>query len=623
MTAIAAVFAAGARGADGEVRAMLNAAPHRGAEPPVTWSSGPVTLGHRASAGRDGVPRSPLAVGAGGNAIVFDGRLDNRADLCAALGAGAPIEDAALALAAYGKWAEDAPAHLLGEFAFALWDAAERRLVVARDVFGQRPLFLASRPAVTAVASEPQQLLAHPAVRPDLNEGAVAEYLACAPMSMDETIWADVTRLPPAHAATVSDAGVRRYRYWDFDPDARLEYARHGEYAEHFRALFTEAIACRTRDAASIGVFLTGGLDSSAIAGVAESIGRARGAGPLRAYSMVFPGWDLDQTQYIDAVVRQWRLPSIRLNGRSATRAEIETDVARFRDIPTCPNRSVLDPLRRAAAQEVDVLLTGAGGDDWFAGSPFHTADLLRQGQIAAAIRQYRDDVALPGRGFTRAGLLRLALAPLLPRAARAILRPLAGARRPAYAWIRPEFAARVRLRDRLRRPPRPACRTFVQAEIHRFANDVSRVIRYEREDRATCAAGLDQRHPFNDRRLAEFGHALPESQRWSGGETKVVMREALAAELPPLVRQRNDQAECASTLIDAIEALGGRACLYRLRSAEAGWVDGAVIQAMYDEMVGLYRRGHESYIPLANAVWSVTAVDLWLQQRVAGGRSG
>jgi asparagine synthase (glutamine-hydrolysing) len=619
MTAIAAVFLPGARGgphADAEVRGMLDAAPHRGAQAAVTWSSGPATLGHRASAGRDGVAAEPLAIGADGSAIVFDGRLDNRDDLCRALAVPAPVTDAALALAACAKWAEDAPAHLLGEFAFALWDAANRRLVFARDVFGQRPLFHARAAGATAVASEPQQLAAHPLVRPDVNEGAIAEYLTCAPMSMDETIWADVTRLPPAHAAIVSDGGLRRYRYWDFDPDARIEYARADEYAEHFRALFREAIACRTRGAAAIGVFLSGGLDSSAIAGVAEGIARARGVAPLRAYSLTFPGLDVDETPYIDAVVAQWGLPSFRLEARSMTRAEIERDVTRFRDVPTYPNGSVLDPLRRLAALEVDVLLTGIGGDDWFTGSPLHTADLLREGRIAAAVRQYRHDVALPGRGYTRAGLLRSAIAPLLPRAARAMLRPLAGSRRPAYDWIRPEFASRVGLTGRMQRPPRRACRTLVQSEIHRLANDVQQVMGYELEDRAAAAAGLDQRHPFNDRRLAEFGFALPEAQRWSGGETKVVMRRALKAELPPPVLRRNDKAEFTSTLVDAIETLGGRAFLSRLRGAECGWIDAPVIQSMYDEMVGLYRRGHESYIPLADAVWSVAAVELWLQQR-------
>lgn len=616
MTAIAAVFGADGRDGDVEVRRMLEAAAHRGAQPAATWSSGPATLGHRASVGRDGVPQAPFAASPGGNAIVFDGRLDNRDDLCRALATGSPVSDAALALAAYAKWSEEAPAYLLGDFAFAVWDAGKQRLVCARDVFGQRPLFYACGAGATAVASEPQQLLAHPAIQPAVNEGAIAEYLTGSPMSMEETVWAGVTRLPPAHAVIVSGAGVRRLRYWDFDLDARIEYAREEEYAEHFQALFRAAIACRTLGAAAVGVFLSGGLDSSAIAGIAQTLARECGAAPVRAFSLTYPGRDLDETPYIDAVVQRWGLPSVRLDARSATRDEIEREVARYQDLPAYPNGSVLDPLRRLAASEVDVVLTGYGGDDWFTGSPLHTADLLREGRVLAAARQYRHDIALPGRGYSRAGLLRTAIAPLLPRAARAVLRPLAGARRPSYDWIRPEFAARVGLTDRLRWPAAHPCRTLVQASIHRLANSAQQVMGDEFEDRAAAAAGLDQRHPFNDRRLAEFGFALPESQRWAGGETKVVLRRALDGVLPAAVRRRNDKAEFTSTLVDTIETLGGRAFLSRLRGEEAGWIDGPVIRRKYDEMAGLYRRGHESYIPLADAVWSVAAVELWLHQR-------
>jgi asparagine synthase (glutamine-hydrolysing) len=622
MTAIAAAFAVDRRDGDAGVRRMLDTAAHRGAQAAVTWSSGPATLGYRASVGRTGVPQAPFATDPGGNAIVFDGRLDNRDDLRGALAMDSLATDAALALTAYAKWSEAAPARMLGDFAFAVWDAARGRLVCARDVFGQRPLFYACGAGATAVASEPQQLLAHPDVRADVNEGAIAEYLSCTAITMEETVWSGVTRLPPAHAVVVSGAGVRRFRYWDFDPDARIEYTRVEEYAEQFRDLFRTAVACRTDGAASVGVFLSGGLDSSGIAGTAQMLARERGAAPVRAYSLTFPGRDLDETPYIDAVVRQWGLPSMRQDARSATREEIERDVARYRDLPAYPNGSVFDPLRRRAAPEVDVVLTGVGGDDWFTGSPLHTADLLREGRLVAAARQYCHDVTLPGRMYTRTGLLRTAIAPLLPRAARAVLRPFVGARRRSYDWIRPEVAARVGLSDRLRWPPARACRSLVQTGLHLLANSLTQVTGYELEDRAAAAAGLEQRHPFNDRRLAEFGFALPESQRWAGAETKVVMRRALEGVLPAAVGRRNDKAEFTSTLVDTLEALGGRPFLSGLSAVDAGWVDGAVLHRLYDEMVGLYRRADESYIPLADALWSVAAVELWFRQRETKERS-
>lgn len=616
MTAIAAVCGPDGRHAGAEVRRMLDAAAHRGTEAPGTWSTEGATIGYRASRSRRGVPSQPFAVSPGGSAIVFDGHLDNREDLERQLGAAAAGTDAAVSLAAYGKWGEEAAAYLIGDFAYAIWDADRRRLVCARDAMGQRPLFYGAVAGATLVASEPQQILAHSCFEAVANEGVIAEYLIRMPFSIEETIWAGVTRLPPAHTLILSGAGARRYRHWDLDPEARLEYSRDEEYAERFMDLFETAVACRTRDAATVGVFLSGGLDSSAIAGAAELQARQRGASPVRAFSALFPGLAVDETPYIDAVVQKWELPSVRLDARPATRDEIERELDRYRDLPKYPNGSTLDALGRRAAAEVDVALTGCGGDEWFTGSPLHTTDLLREGRFLAAFRQFRDDVALPGRGFTRANLLRLAVSPLLPPFVRAGLRPIAGGRRPAYDWIRPGFARRVGLLDRVRPRQSGVGRTYAQRAMHGANNCALQMVGDEMEDRTAAAAGLDQRHPLNDRRLAEFGFALPESQRWSGGETKVAMRRAVGPLLPASVRGRNDKAEFSSTFVDALESLGGRAFFTQLLSDEAGWVDGAVTRRMYDEMIGLYSRGSESYIPLVGALWSIAAIELWLNHR-------
>ena len=616
MTAIAAVCGGGSRHADAAVRRMLDAAAHRGAEAAATWISDGATIGYRASRSRRGSPAQPFAVSPSGHAIVFDGHLDNRDDLLRTLGGESTLTDAALGLAAYEKWAEAAAAYLIGDFAYAIWDVVRSRLVCARDAMGQRPLFYASVGGASVVASEPQQILAFPGFRPVVNEGMIAESLTRMPASIEETVWSGLKRLAPAHTLVVSDGGARPTRHWDFDPDARLECAREDECAERFVDLLRTAIECRTRHASLVGVFLSGGLDSSAVAGMAQGLARARGGEPVRAFSMMFPGLAVDEAPYIDAVVDKWELSSVRLDARAITREEMEREVARYRDLPTYPNGSVMFALGRRAAAEVDVALTGCGGDEWFAGSILHTADLLRDGHLLAAVRQFREDVALPGRGFTRADLFRLAVSPLLPRAVRAALRPLAGGRRPSYDWIRPEFAARVGLSERLRPPSRGAWRTHAQRDMHASLTRLLQISGDELEDRAAAAAGLDQRHPLNDRRLAEFGFALPESQRWSGGETKVLMRRALAPVLPEPVLRRNDKAEFSSTFVEALESLGGRAFFTRLLCDEAGWVDGAVTRQMYDRMIDLYSRGSESYIALVGGLWSVAAVELWLHHQ-------
>jgi asparagine synthase (glutamine-hydrolysing) len=142
--------------------------------------------------------------------------------------------------------------------------------------------------------------------------------------------------------------------------------------------------------------------------------------------------------------------------------------------------------------------------------------------------------------------------------------------------------------------------------------NGLSQTRGDELEDRAAAVAGIEQRHPFNDRRIAEFGFALPEAQRWSGGETKVLLRRALGPALPDPVRRRNDKAEFTPTLVQTIEHLGGAPFLSDLRVVDAGWINGPAIRQAYEEMRQLYSRGDESYIRLTDAVWSVAAVELW-----------
>lgn len=609
MSAIAAIFAAVPSSTSAAAASrMLASVPHRARFSAAAHTRGAVTLAVSATFARESV----CAEHADGSAIVFDGRLDNREDLAYALSLEPSASAADVAVAACVKWGERACEGMLGDFAFAAWDASRGRMLAARDPLGQRPLFYAILPGATLVASEPRQILAHPAFTPRVNEAAIAEYLTGRPCSIEETVWEGIKRLRPAHVLAAEDAGTTTRRYWDFDPDYRVECVTDEDYDERFRSLLREAIACRTADAARVGIFLSGGLDSSAIAAGAEMLNREYSRPALRAYSQTFPGLPLDETPYIDAVVRQWQLPSVRLPSRPATRGEIEEECRRHADLPAYPNGATLDPLRRIAAGEVDVVLTGYGGDDWFTGSPAHTVDLLREGRLVAGAIQLIHDARLPGRSYTASGLLRASVSPLLSPRLRDWLRPLAGTPRPTYPWIDPEFARRTSLDQRLERPPLPPFRSMVQADIHRIFNSLSQTRGDELEDRAAAVAGIEQRHPFNDRRIAEFGFALPEAQRWSGGETKVVLRRALGPALPEIVRRRNDKAEFTPTLVHTIQQLGGGQFLSDLRIADAGWVNAVAIRQMYEDMRQLYTRGDESYIRLADAVWSVAAVELW-----------
>lgn len=557
---------------------------HRAGGPFRFHACGPVALAHA-----DGpAPSTPFPFHdpITRTTLVVDGRFDN---------IGGPAE----VLAAFRRRGVDAFARLLGDFVVVVYDEVERRLTCVRDPLGQRPCFYGVGARGIVFGSEAQQIVRHPQIRREINEGMVAEHLADAPSTTADTLWTNVHRLPPAHALEITSSGYRVWRYWDFDPAARVRHVRADGYAEEFRDLFTRAVECRLhgrdREPGNVGVLLSGGIDSSSIAGVAQALRVKSGGPPIHAFSATFPGRPSDETSFIDAVVKKWHLPATRVELALPVREDLERDMDRYLDLALSPGVTADVLRRRAVSQGIDVLLTGCGGDDYFSGSPLGLATMLRRGRVADAARAI--------------------VSPLLSDSARRVLRPMFGARPPERPWIRPEFRARVNLDDRLRRGAVPPFPTREQRDVYRIVTGLPQIIGDEVEDRAAHAAGVSQRHPFYDRRVAEFGLALPSEQRQRDGQHKIVIRHALRDVLPPAVAARTDKAEFSFTYVEALEALGGQQLFTDLRSDAAGWVDGAVVREMHTRMIELYSHASDAYIELTGPLWTVAALEMWLDR--------
>ena len=527
--------------------------------------------------------------------VIVDGRLDNLDDVAAALGT--PSQPACGVVAtAYRRWGRDLGAHLLGDFVVLVYDEAERRLVCLRDSMGQRPLFYGVGNAGVVFGSEAHQVVRHPEIPSDVNEGVIAEHLTNTPVTVAETLWRAVKRLPPAHALEIADHTVQVNRFCDFDPEARVAYDRDEEYDEHFRELLARSVECRTADCDGVGVLLSGGLDSSSVAGMAQTIGARLSKRSVHALSIAFPGRACDETSFVDAVVEKWRLPLTRRDVVVPSRPALEQEAERYLDLPMFPNSLAAEPLRESAADlEIEVMLTGCGGDEFFAGNPAYPLDMIMRGQLFAG-----------ARAFVR---------PLLSDRARRFLKPIFGARQTPQPWINTQFARRTCLRDRCERSAIPPFPTDEQRDLYSIMSSVLQVIGAEVEDRAAQRHGLDIRHPLFDRRIAEFGLALPSSQRWQGRQMKVLLRRALRDYLPPVVANRQDKAEFSPTYVETLEALGGRPFFTDLRSCDAGWVDGRVAADMYDRMMALYRRGDDAYIAATSPLFAIAALEIWLER--------
>ena len=626
MSGLAGVFHLDGRPVErSRLEAMAAALAHRGPDGTRLQCFGPVGLGHLAL---DTTPESvdeiqPWSDENGDVWVVLAGRLDNRKELheLATANGLTPRNptDVELVLRSYQVLGLDFAERLLGDFALLIWDARERRLIGARDIVAERPFYYAHAGGSFFVASEMHALLTQPEVARDPNENMVAQHLADRVVSTEETLCRAILRLPPAHILIASADGVRTKRFWAPDPQRELHYRDDDEYAEHFREIFEGAVHCRLRSHHRVAVDLSGGLDSSSIVSM---IGDMQSTGLVRPehveyLSLVFRGESCDESRWIEAVEKRWSIQSSKMPPTSFDRTRCREQVAFYHGLPDYPNGTMSDDLRHLARElGCRVRLTGLGGDEWLAGSPRHTTDYLRKLQLIRLTRQLRADAT--SLGTSQLNLLRRSLAPLVPAPIRAVRRRLL-ARNQVPPWLGPALRRRAYLEPR-RHPEtgRTRYRNHAQADIARLLTNGFAIHRAEMEERASAGSGLELREPLNDRRIIEFGLALPEEQRWRGPMRKLILRRAMAGLLPEEVLARTDKAEFSCVFIDALLAADPDLFLSP-RCAQAGWLDTGRVAHMYGQFRELAHRDRKAEIPHLWHLWKVLGIEIWYQVEYNG----
>ncbi len=614
------------------LRSMMHAIAHRGPDGSGEWASGPVALGHQMhwTTPEARAERQPLVSASGTWAMVADLRLDNRGALRHALGrdvgrarlracptapgasADADETDAALVLAAYARWGAACLDRIVGDFALAIWDADTRRLFCARDPLGCKPFYYATAGDVFLFGSELPAVLANGLVGRTPNEGMIAEYLANAVTSLEETLFAGVRRLPPGHSLVVSRTQVAARRYWDPWP-ADIRYRADAEYAEHFRSLCADAVGARLRAYGGVGAHLSGGVDSSVVVALVQELvrdGAAEERG-FETFSMRFPDIaDADERPFIEAVIERWRLRGNQVRIGDAPAAVHVAHTRRYLDLPDFPSGEPHhgELLALARAKGFRVMLTGLGGDHWFHGTDLYYAELLRRGKLLALARRAWHDWRLDDLAWSPTELLTSGVGPLLPEAVkRRLRRPL------VPAWMNADFARRVDLEGRLRAglPPRPRGASLVLWFRRRSLYSAWDGWFHEALERTGARFGVEHRHPLHDRRLIEFALALPEDQCRRGGHTKFVVRAALERSLPAAVCWRKTKPGLDDLFPRAFTALGGGRLFESLEVARRGWVDGERVAGMYRALEEQAPRGFSIYnYPL----WLIFGTDYWFR---------
>lgn len=508
---------------------MTRAIAHRGPDGEGYWVDGPIGLGHRLL---HTTPESlqesqPLASGEHEFVIVCDGRMDNRAELRAlfmreglALCTNTDVE---LVLRAYERWGVDCPSHLIGDFAFAIWDRRHHRLFCARDAIGVKPFYYFWDGHRFCFASEIKVLLDVPGVAKRINEVLIADYLLWDFCHPDATFFDGIMQLRPAHSLCVEHSRMRLSRYWDAPPLAQGLFQRDDDYLERFRELFHEAVHCRLRSCFPVGVMFSGGIDSTQVTATAGTLRRAHSdSPPLAVFAILYEGVSQEELAVVQRVSQRF--------GSDVHFIQPETH---HEILEIClsewPGEAFLAPpplLESLAAKGCRVTLTGYGADELLGPSEDGVLkDLLRKWQLLRLIREVR---RRPGRGVPpRDPILLDLLRELIPPHIKGRLKALLGRQVPF--WLEPSFAKRVGLAQRWRDRTAPTFSIMCDEDSFRTLMSPLTTLELNMFDGAASHARVEWRYPFLDRRLIECFLSVPFHVKMRAGPQKRFARLALA----------------------------------------------------------------------------------------------
>jgi asparagine synthase (glutamine-hydrolysing) len=514
-----------------------------------------VGLGHALLHLTDGPDRNeqPLTID-GREWIVADARIDARPDLEAALGRHARLEparcDAELILRAYRAWGEDCVTRLLGDFTFAIWDAAERRLFCARDHLGVRPFYYAVVDRTVVFSNTLDCVRLHPAVSRELHDPAIADFLLFgANQESDTTTFRDIRRLPPAHSITWRPGHERRRRYWTLPIDEPLAFRRIDDCTDRFMELLRPAVADRLRSR-RVAVLMSGGLDSTTLAAVARDVLAAQpGPFTLQAVTSVYDRLIPDsERRYASLVARHLDIPiSFDVRDRETSIADWESVTVHTPEpVDNPPAFAAGVEFLRSVSDAARVVLYGEGPDDAlrYEWRPY-LRYLLARRRTGALFQAIASDLLMHPR------------VPLWSS-----VRHLAGARRVEARWrqafpdwLDVDFAKRSGCRERwdAHQHPPPSPHPIRPSGYQGFSAASWQQL-FEACDIQGAMARSEFRHPFLDVRLLQYMLALP-AIPWC--RRKLVLRRAMRGVLPRAVLRRKKASLSESPDLARVAASG------------------------------------------------------------------
>ena len=536
---------------------MLVALRHRGPDDEGVEVLGTLAMGMRRLSILDPTPagHQPMASADGRAWIVFNGEIYNFQELARELEtAGCRFESASdteVILAAYTVWGPECVERFNGIWAFALWDTERELLLLSRDRFGVKPLFVAESAGRLAFASEIKALRRLPWVSDEPDVSTVRDYLVDERVDhTDHTFFRAIRQIPTGHNLIVTREAQRSVRYWGPPPlsdDARARPdATDARRIDEVRDLLVDAVALQLRSDVTVGSCLSGGLDSSSIVSIAAGLRdgsirldpqhlRDRETQPHMAFFAEFHDEGIDERRFVDAVASAAGLEVRSTTPTAETFRRSIGEIVRAQDEPFTSTSifAQYEVMRIAHEAGIKVLLDGQGADEMFGGyHPFlalAAASGALQGDGLARRMAARAFLGSPSEAMRIASNLVLKGRPIPRRFRR---------NRMPDSWV----GEGLRRSESLERPIHDIPGTpLAQGLWRQIASDnLPMLLRYE--DRNSMAFGIEARVPFLDHRLVEASLLLPDRLKAARGERKIALRRAVAGVVPQVVLDRTDK---------------------------------------------------------------------------------
>ena len=550
----------GDRPPDEELEAMSRVLRHRGPDDRGRFFSGPLALGFRRlsivdlSRGHQPMCNEDRSIW-----IVFNGEIYNHAELRPDLQRRGhrftSNSDTEAIVHLYEEFGDDCVGHLRGMFAFAIWDAPRRRLLCARDRLGIKPFYYTMTDDRFAFASEMKALFELRDFQPRLNRTALPEFFALGYFSAHETLYENVYKLLPGHRLCLDlaaeNAQPQITQYWDLDISLPEHPLSESDYVAHFRDLFTDTVRAHLMSDVPLGVFLSGGLDSSSIAAVMASLRKE----PIETFSVGYSESEYSELPYARAVAKHIHAEYNEVVlGPEDFFASLPQLIWHEDEPLVWPSSVALFFVSRLASEKVKVVLTGEGGDELFAGYLKYRVALwnLRGGPLYRrfvpsfiqqavrkalasgfgpdwALRKLRHSFLYHPDNFERIYLDNFYAAcpqheqPLL--FTRALNDELTDIN--AYANSMQYFPANGLNGN--------ALNALLYMDMKTYLVEL-----LMKQDQMSMAASIESRVPFLDHKVVEFAANLPQRFKLRFSSGKYLLRKAMARRLPPAVLRRN-----------------------------------------------------------------------------------